>query len=142
MLRGPWRAVAGLLLLTFVALLTESAAQTRRELRVGVPGLPGQLDPAGALFGAVPLVARQVFETLVMYAPTSTDVQPGLATRWSVSRDGLTWSFTLREGVRFHDGTLLTANEVAASFARQLSAESGGPAARPVWSALLRGVPG
>ena len=54
MLQGPWRAVAGLLLLTFVALLTESAAQTRRELRVGVPGLPGQIDPAGALVGAGP----------------------------------------------------------------------------------------
>ena len=87
-------------------------------------------------------MARQVFETLVAYAPTSTDVQPSLATRWSVSRDGLTWSFTLRDGVRFHDGTPLTATDVAASFARQLSAEGGGAAGRPVWSALLRGVPG
>jgi len=69
-------------------------------------------------------------------------VQPSLATRWSVSRDGLTWSFTLREGVRFHDGTPLTATEVAASFARHSSAEGGGAAGRPVWAALLRGLPG
>jgi len=141
MLWGLWRAIAGLLLLSFVALLTESAAQTRRELRIGVPGLPGQIDPASALSGAVPLVARQAFDTLVAYTPTSTDIEPALATRWSVSRDGLTWSFTLREGVRFHDGTPMTAMDVAASFARQLSAE-GGAAPRPVWSALLRGVPG
>ena len=141
MLRGLWRAIAGLLLLSFVALLTESAAQTRRELHVGVSGLPPQIDPATALFGAVPLVARQVFDTLVTYASTSTDIEPALATRWSVSRDGLTWSFTLRDGVKFHDGTPLTTADVAASFARQLGPE-GGPALRPVWSALLRGVPG
>jgi peptide/nickel transport system substrate-binding protein len=142
MLRGPWEVVAGLLLLTFVALLTQPAAQTRRELRVGVHGLPAQIDPASAVAGAVPLVARQVFETLVTYGPNSTDVQPSLATRWNVSRDGLTWSFTLRDGVRFHDGTSVTAGDVAASFTRQLSAEGGGAAGRPVWSALLRGAPG
>lgn len=141
MSRGLGRPIAGLLLLVFVALLTEPAAQTRRELRVGVAGLPGQIDPAGHLWGAGPLVARQVFETLVTYAPTSTDIEPALATRWTTSRDGLIWSFTLREGVRFHDGTPLTAADVAASFARHLNAEGGG-APSPVWSALLRGIPG
>jgi peptide/nickel transport system substrate-binding protein len=142
MLRGRSSAVAGLLLLISVAFVTESAAQTHRELRVGVSGLPADLDPANGLSGALPLVARQVFETLVAYAATSTDVEPALATRWNVSRDGLTWSFTLREGIRFHDGTPLSAAEVAESFARQLRAEGGGAPSRPVWAALLRGVPG
>jgi peptide/nickel transport system substrate-binding protein len=142
MLQGRWGAIVGLLLLISAAFLTESAAQTRRELRVGIPGLPTELDPATGLSGAVPLVARQVFETLVAYAPTSTDIDPALAVRWSVSRDGLTWSFTIREGVRFHDGTPLTAAAVAESFARQLRAEGGGAPSRPVWAALLRGVPG
>jgi peptide/nickel transport system substrate-binding protein len=137
---GVGRALAGLLLLTFVALLTESAAQARRELRVGIAGLPSQVDPATALFGAGALVARQVFETLVAYAPTSTDIEPSLATRWSVSRDGLAWSFTLRDGVRFHDGTPLTPADVVASFARHRGESAGAP--RPVWSALLRGSPG
>jgi len=142
MLQGRSGAVSGLVLLIFFACVSDCAAQTRHELRVGVPGLPADLDPASALSGAVPLVARQVFDTLVTYTRTSTDIEPALATRWSVSRDGLTWSFTLRAGIRFHDGTPLTAVEVAASFARQLST-SGGPApARPVWAALLRGVPG
>src|SRR5262245_15837945 len=97
--RGLRRAFAGLLLLTFVAPLTDSAAQTRRDLRVGIVGLPNQIDPAASLSGAGALVSRQVFETLVAYAATSTDIEPALATRWSVSRDGLVWSFTLREGV-------------------------------------------
>jgi peptide/nickel transport system substrate-binding protein len=142
MLQGRSGVVAGLVLLIFFASLSDCAAQTRRELRVGVPSLPTDLDPASALAGTVPLVARQVFDTLVTYTLTSTDVEPALATRWSVSRDGLTWSFTLRAGVRFHDDTPLTAVEVAASFARQLGVDAGGASSRPVWAALLRGVPG
>jgi len=41
------------------------SAQLRKELRVGVPGVPALLDPAASLDGAVPLIARQVFDTLV-----------------------------------------------------------------------------
>ena len=89
-------------------------AQGRRELRIGVPGVPTLLEPAAALDGPMPLIARQVFDTLVQYRQGSTDVEPALATRWAVSRDGLTWSFTLRNGVTFHDGTPLTAAEVVA----------------------------
>lgn len=112
----------------------------RREIRIGVAGLPAVIDPTAALEGAGPLIARQVFDTLVIYREGSTDVEPGLATRWSVSRDGLVWTFTLREGVRFHDGTTLTATEVVTSFEQQLKSE---PQHRsPAWSALLRGVPG
>jgi peptide/nickel transport system substrate-binding protein len=142
MLQGRRAALAGLVLLIFAADVSDVAAQTRRELKVGVAGLPGEIDPTSALYGTVPLVARQMFDTLVRYAPSSTDIEPALATRWTVSRDGLTWSFTLRDGVRFHDGTPLTAAEVAASFAPPLAAGSSPPPPRPVWSALLRGVPG
>ena len=142
MLQGRSGLVAGLVLLVIFAFLSDSGAQTRRDLRVGVAGVPTNLDPGIAISGAVPLIARQVFDTLVTYTLTSTDIEPALATRWSVSRDGLTWSFTLRSGVRFHDGTLLTAAEVADSFARQLSRDGGVAPVRPVWAALLRGVPG
>src|SRR5581483_4481847 len=67
-------------------------------------------------------------------------VAPALATRWRVSPDGLVWTFTLREGVRFHDGTPLGAAEVAASLERLRAADPQRPS--PVWSALLRGTPG
>ena len=112
----------------------------RREVRVGAPGIPAALDPATALEGTIPLIAHQVFDTLVAYGEGTTDVEPALATRWSVSRDGLTWSFTLRDGVRFHDGTPLTSSEVVASFARQLRPDASATAV--VWSALFRGTPG
>ncbi len=134
-----------LFLVLFALGASQIAAQVptpgvRRELRVGVPGVPTVLDPALALTGAGPLIARQVYDTLVTYREASTDVEPGLATHWSVSRDGLVWSFKLRDRVRFHDGTPVTATEVAASFERHLRPDPQGPL--PIWPALLRGTPG
>jgi peptide/nickel transport system substrate-binding protein len=86
------------------------------------------------------LIARQIFDTLVTYREASTDIESALATHWSVSRDGLVWTFTLRDNVRFHDGTALTVADVVASFQRTL--KGGGRRADAVWAALLRGVPG
>jgi peptide/nickel transport system substrate-binding protein len=103
-----------------------------------MPGIPAVVDPASALEGATPLIARQVFDTLVAYREGTTEIEPALAIRWAVSRDGLVWTFSLREGVRFHDGVLLTASDVAASFQRQITTDASGTA----WPALLRGRPG
>src|SRR5262249_28007658 len=63
------------------------SAQARKELRVGVAGVPATLEPLSAVDGAVPLISRQVFDTLVAYREGSTDVEPSLATRWAVSKD-------------------------------------------------------
>src|SRR2546426_11686415 len=112
----------------------------RRELRIGAPGVPAVLDPGSALEGTTPLIARQVFDTLVAWREGSTDIEPALATRWNASRDGLVWSFTLREGVRFHDGSPLTSLDVAISFERQLRPDV--QTAGRAWPALLRGAPG
>jgi peptide/nickel transport system substrate-binding protein len=139
-----WRrdAVCALSTVLFLAVVAAfPAAQGRREVRIGVVGVPTVLDPAAGLDGTAPLVARHVFDTLVTYREGSTDIEAGLATRWGVSRDGLTWTFTLRDNARFHDGTPLTAVEVALSFGRHLRPEVEVPPAL-AWSALLRGNPG
>ena len=112
-------------------------------LRVAVPALPATMDPALAAEASSGLLARQVFDGLLQYREGSSDVEPGLATQWQVSRDGLTWSFRLREGVRFHDGTPLSAAAVAASLERVLfPGAAGAPATNPVVPRLLRGTPG
>jgi peptide/nickel transport system substrate-binding protein len=115
-------------------------APGRREVRIAVPSLALPLDPTGALEGPTALISRQVFDSLVAYREGSTDVEPGLATRWAVSREGLVWTFTLRDNVRFHDGAALGAADVVASFERQLKTDL--QQRPPVWGALLRGTPG
>lgn len=125
---------------SFAQAPTASPGPVRRELRVGAPGVPAVVDPGATLDGTNALVARQVFDTLVAWREGSTDVEPALATRWAVSKDGLVWSFTLRDGVRFHDGSPLTALDAAVSYERQLRPEA--PVAARAWSALLRGLPG
>jgi peptide/nickel transport system substrate-binding protein len=112
----------------------------RREMRVGVTGVPASLDPVSALGGPAALVARQVFDSLVSYKDGTTEIEPALSTRWTVSRDARVWSFTLRDNVRFHDGTALTAADVVASFERHLDPQLADSAS--VWPTLLRGRPG
>jgi peptide/nickel transport system substrate-binding protein len=109
-------------------------------LRVGLPSVPSELDPATAIEGSTPLIARQAFDTLVQYTDNSSDVEPALAAHWSVSRDGLLWSFRLRSGVTFHDGTALTAQQVVDSLQREINPP--GPGRDGAVSVLLRGMPG
>src|SRR6266851_2393717 len=83
-------------------------------LRVALSGPVGSLDPAVA--DANPLVVTQIFEGLVARGPNG--VQPALATKWLVDADGRTWTFTLRDGVTFHDGTPYDAAAAAKSLGR------------------------
>lgn len=62
-------------------------------------------------------VARQIFDPLVHQAPDGT-FSPGLAESWEVAEDGRTWTLRIREGVLFHDGTTLDANDIEASAKR------------------------
>jgi peptide/nickel transport system substrate-binding protein len=79
---------------------------------------PTYLDPALVSDGESFRAARQIFDTLVQLSPGTTRLQPALATRWSVSRDGKTWTFRLRRGVKFHDGTAFNSAAVCANFNR------------------------
>ncbi|MCC6191656.1 MAG: hypothetical protein IT318_21725 [Anaerolineales bacterium] len=73
----------------------------------------------------------QIYETLITYARHDAQSQvPLLASGWSVSPDGRTYTFTLRPGIRFHNGAALTAEDVAFSFWRGMA--TGGPST-PQW---------
>ncbi len=64
-----------------------------------------KLDPATVTDGESLIVAEQIFETLVNFKKETTEIEPGLAKSWEISDDGLTYTFKLEEGVKFHDGT-------------------------------------
>jgi peptide/nickel transport system substrate-binding protein len=76
------------------------------------------LDPALVTDGESVKVITNVFDTLVRFKPGSLELEPGLATSWSASPDGLTWTFHLREA-KFHDGSPVDAEAVVFSFLRQ-----------------------
>ena len=80
---------------------------------------PATLDPARIrdIYGLS--VAQQLFDGLVQFDQTLT-IAPALAQFWKASRDGLTWTFTLRKGVKFHHGREVTAEDVAYSLTRIL----------------------
>src|SRR5256714_6768255 len=72
---------------------------------------PTYLDPALVSDGESFRVTEQIFEGLVSLKPGSTVVQKGLATKWG-SKNGKDWTFVLRHGVKFHDGTAFNAQAV------------------------------
>lgn len=79
---------------------------------------PKLLDPAFASDGETFRVARQIFEGLVGTEPGTADPAPLLATEWENSDDGLEYTFTLRDDVKFHDGTDFDAEAVCFNFDR------------------------
>ncbi|MFA9556378.1 ABC transporter substrate-binding protein [Evansella sp. AB-rgal1] len=76
------------------------------------------LDYASVTDGESSRVTKQIFETLLEFDADSFDIGPGLAHDWDVSDDGLTFTFHLREGVTFHDGTDFNADAVKLNFER------------------------
>jgi peptide/nickel transport system substrate-binding protein len=111
-------ASAGLLLATSLALGQST------EIRIGAPLEPPALDPTAGAAEAIDVVVYQnVFEGLTRIDQNGA-VQPGLASEWTVSEDGLTYQFKLHDGVTFHDGTSFDAEDVKFTFERILAEES------------------
>lgn len=108
---GRW---AGALLLAAALLPGAAQAASERVFRVVAPFEIGGADPS--LSGFI-LQRMEIGETLLGVDGEGAP-QPALATGWSVSGDGRTWTLPIRENVRFHDGTVLTAETAAASLER------------------------
>jgi peptide/nickel transport system substrate-binding protein len=88
-------------------------------LVVARPSDARDLDPALPFDNESIEVLDQMYERLVRVRPGGTDLEPGLATSWDVADGGKTWTFHLRSGVRFHDGTPMDADAVVFSLERQ-----------------------
>ena len=85
-------------------------------------GEPAGLYCADESDGEALRVCEQIVEALLAYEVAGTEVVPALATAWEASEDLTTWTFTLREGVTFHDGSAFDANDVVMSYGVQWDA--------------------
>ena len=97
-----------------------SGPKTGGTLVIGRSGDTVGLDPSAETDGHSMMIIDNIFERLVAYVDEGTDTMPGLATSWDISSDGLTYTFHLREGVKFHDGTDFDADAVIFSLGRQM----------------------
>ncbi len=77
------------------------------------------LDPARETDGESFMPTGEIFEGLVGFKPGTTEVEPVLAESWTLSEDGKTYTFKLRQNVRFHDDTEFNADAVVFNFMRQ-----------------------
>src|SRR5580658_748058 len=83
--------------------------------------LPANLDPGQILDVQSTQLALNAYDNLYRYEGNPAQMQPWLATGYTVSADGLIWDFKLRQGVKFHDGSELTADDVVYSYQRVLA---------------------
>lgn len=99
-------------------------------LRAGLGAEPDRFDPHHTTAYASFEVLENVYDTLVQPGADLT-MEPALATSWTTSADQLTWTFTLRAGVTFHNGRALTADDVVYSLERiRDPKEAAGPSYR------------
>ncbi|XAH23803.1 ABC transporter substrate-binding protein [Xylophilus sp. GW821-FHT01B05] len=113
------------------ALLPLSALQAE-TVRWARSSDPATLDPHAVNLNTNVTLLHQVYEPLVLRGADGK-LQPALATAWKITADPSVWEFTLRPGVKFHDGALLTADDVVFSIQRAKAPTS-------AWKTLLAPV--
>jgi len=113
--------LAGVLALALVAAAGAKIATQHKEggtLVFGAASDPVIIDGPLVSDGESLRSIDQMFEGLVGLKPGTTVIQPLLATSWFTSKNGLAWTFALRKGVKFHDGTRFNAAAVCFNFNR------------------------
>lgn len=114
--------VAALAFAAAAVVAPANAAKT--DLTMGMVLEPPHLDPTGGAAAAIDeVVYANLFEGLTRI-DRNGEVKPALAKSWTISDDGLTYTFTLNDGVKFHDGTDMTAEDVKFSLNRAMADES------------------
>ena len=118
-----------------LAMMMAGAAIAKTDITVAMQLEPPHLDPTSAAAGAIDSVLySNVFEGLTRFGPDGS-VNPGLAQSWEISDDGLVYTFHLAEGVKFHDGSAMDAEDVKFSLDR-IGAEDSANAQKALYSAI------
>jgi peptide/nickel transport system substrate-binding protein len=119
MSRRAW--IAAVAIVVFALASGAAAAPPKDAMVIGLLAEPVTMDPPQITDLNSARVTKRMFEGLVGQELGSYKLVPGLAKSWEISRDGLTYTFNLRENVKFHDGTPFTADAVKFCFDRQLN---------------------
>ncbi len=118
------KLVALLLAVLMLAGSVSAVAETAEEPKYGgilvayTSADPMNFDPATLTAWDQTIVAANILEGLVRLNPQGTGIEEGIAKEWSVSDDGLTWTFILRQGAKFHNGREVVAGDFKYSFER------------------------
>lgn len=124
-----------LLLGASTAALMAGAAAAKDDIIVALQLEPPHMDPTSAAAGAIDSVLySNVFEGLTRFMSDGS-VVPGLAKSWDISDDGLTYTFSLRNGVTFHDGTTMDAEDVKFTLER-IGAEDSANAQKALYDSI------
>ena len=92
------------------------------------------LDPAIGYDWQNWSMIKSLFDGLMDYDPGTTDLRPGLAESYTISDDGMVFTFEVRNGVQFHNGREMTAEDVVYSFNRVTNPTTQSPGAGFFWS--------
>ncbi|MBV0912343.1 ABC transporter substrate-binding protein [Anianabacter salinae] len=107
-----------------LALMAGSALAQQTDITIGMVLEPPNLDPTGGAAAAIDeVVYANVFEGLTRYTQDGS-IAPALAQSWEVSEDGTVYTFMLRDGVSFHDGSAMTAEDVVFTLDRARAEDS------------------
>jgi len=113
---------------------TQEAVRRGGILHFNLPGDPANLDLHQATTSTDLWCIGPCFDTLLQFDPNDqTKILPDLAIRWDISSDGLTYTFFLRQGVQFHDGSPFTSKDVLVTFQRIISPPEGVNSPRSVF---------
>ena len=113
-----------ILVLTCTTLLAMGTARADTTLVVSMAADPTGLDPEAVLNNTSGFVMATIYDSLVRYKPGTVEVEPGLAQSWDISADGLTYSFHLRKGIKFQDGSPVNADAIVQNIDRQYNKSS------------------
>ncbi len=101
----------------------QASSPAEKIMRISVSGTP-KLDPAVANDDSSSMAVINLYDTLVYPQPDGT-LKPQLADKWEASPDNLSYTFTLKKGVKFHNGDELTADDVVFTFNRMMTIGEG-----------------
>ncbi|WP_404349830.1 ABC transporter substrate-binding protein [Phycicoccus jejuensis] len=143
------KRTAPLVLLTAAALSMTACAQSERDsdggtgasgatnvkdtFTFGAAGAPDVFDPLYATDGETFRITRQIHSGLLGIKPGTADIQPELAESWTPSEDGLSWTFKLRQGVKFSDGEPFNGQAVCDNMQRMFEQKGAGQTAAEYW---------